>query len=311
MNERELPLNALRAFAIAAQSPSLEIAARKLGVTHGAVSKQIASLEAWLGQSLFGRQGRSLQLTPYGKILADKVTESIRQIGAACDYVRRDRSRKVISVEAPATFAMYFLLPRIKKFETQNPKLSVWIATRLTGQTPDFAQNDVVISRGQFPKVATRVGTAKFLFEEKLTPVSAYSLLKEAPIRKPADLRKHKPIASSSRPGEWEAWFERAGLGNPLIEGGHRFDHLNVALHAVRDGLGSTIAPRQLFGDMINQYHLRCPLPDIFYPGASYFAYSAFQPETAESQIFISWLQSECRTSDGDNIGSHIPLNAV
>ncbi|MCE4226235.1 LysR family transcriptional regulator [Methylobacterium sp. C25] len=304
MNERELPLNALRSFAVAAQSPSLEAAARRLGVTHGAVSKQIASLEAWLGQSLFARQGRTLQLTPYGKILADRVIESIRQMGAACDYVRRDRSRKVISVEAPATFAMYFLLPRIKKFEVQHPKLSVWIATRLTGQTPDFSQNDVVISRGQLSKGGTRVGSAKFLFEEKLTPVSANSLLKETPIRKPADLRKHKSIASSSRPGDWEAWFERAGLGSPLIEGGHRFDHLNVALHAVRDGLGSTIAPRQLFYDNINQYQLRCPLPDIFYPGESYFAYLAFKPETTESQAFISWLEDECRCAEGEQRGA-------
>ncbi len=75
MKERELPLTALRAFAIAAVSPNLATAAAQLGVTHGAISKQIIALEAWLGHSLFTRQGRSLRLTPYGQILADQVAD--------------------------------------------------------------------------------------------------------------------------------------------------------------------------------------------------------------------------------------------
>ena len=294
MYERELPLTALRAFAIAARSQNLATAARQLGVTHGAVSKQITTLEAWLGQSLFARQGRALHLTPYGNILADRVTESIRQMSAACEYVRRDRSRKVISVEAPATFAMYFLLPRIKEFEAQHASLSVWISTRLTGQTADLSRNDVVVSRGQLSKGSTRTGTARLLFEEKLTAVSASSLLREMPVKRPADIRRHKPIASSSRPGNWEAWFERAGLGNPFIEGGHRFDHLHVALHAVRDGLGSTIAPRQFFDGNSKQYRLRCPLPDVLIPGESYFVYPTLQPATTQVERFITWLQEQC-----------------
>lgn len=298
MNDRELPLTALRAFAIAARSQNLEAAARQLGVTHGAVSKQIAALEAWLGQNLFTRHGRALQLTPYGNILADEVAESIRQMGAACDYVRRDRSRRVISVEAPATFAMYFLLPRVKQFEAQHSNLSVWIATRLTGQSADLSRNDVVISRGPLPKGAARIGAARRLFEEKLTPVSASSLLREMPVKRPTDIRRHKPIASSSRPGDWEAWFERAGLGRPLIEGGHRFDHLHVALHAVRDGLGSTIAPQQFFDGTSRQYRLRCSLPDVYNPGETFFAHSTLQPASSQVEIFIAWLQEQCGAVD-------------
>jgi LysR family transcriptional regulator, glycine cleavage system transcriptional activator len=298
LKERDLPLTALRAFAIAARSQSLTTAAHQLGVTHGAVSKQIAALEAWLGQSLFTRQGRSLQLTPYGQILADSVTESIRQMSAVCDYVHRDRSRRVISVEAPATFAMYFLLPRLTAFEDTHPNLSVWIATRVTGQAEDFSNHDIIIARGQLVRRATRVAAAKLLFEEKLTPVSAISLLQAKPVRRPADIQGHKTLASSSRPGHWEAWFERAGLGAPFIEGGHRFDHLHVALHAVRDGLGSTIAPRQFFEGMPNQHQIRCPLPKIHYSGEAYFAYRAPHAEAAQVEVFLSWLEGQCRNSN-------------
>ena len=65
MKARELPLVALRAFAVAARAPSLTAAASELGVTHGAISKQINTLENWHGQQMFVREGRRLVLTPY------------------------------------------------------------------------------------------------------------------------------------------------------------------------------------------------------------------------------------------------------
>ena len=43
------PLNAVRSFEAAARRGSLTEAAEELGVTHGAVSRQVGLLEAWLG----------------------------------------------------------------------------------------------------------------------------------------------------------------------------------------------------------------------------------------------------------------------
>jgi hypothetical protein len=44
------PLNALRVFEVAARTGSYAEAAAELGLTHGAVSRQIAALEGWLAQ---------------------------------------------------------------------------------------------------------------------------------------------------------------------------------------------------------------------------------------------------------------------
>ena len=49
------PLNALRVFEVAARTSSYAAAASELGLTHGAVSRQIAILETWLGHRLFVR----------------------------------------------------------------------------------------------------------------------------------------------------------------------------------------------------------------------------------------------------------------
>jgi DNA-binding transcriptional LysR family regulator len=67
------PLNALRVFEVAARTGSYAEAATQLGVTHGAVSRQIAALESWLGQRLFTKKGRRMVATPMASIFAAEV----------------------------------------------------------------------------------------------------------------------------------------------------------------------------------------------------------------------------------------------
>ena len=63
ISRRNLPLNALRAFEVAARHCHLRRAAEELGVTHGAVSRQIRQLESLLSVQLFDRSGNRLALT--------------------------------------------------------------------------------------------------------------------------------------------------------------------------------------------------------------------------------------------------------
>lgn len=290
--ERELPLIALRAFAVAARAQSLSSAAKELGVTHGAVSKQIRSLENWLGQQVFTREGRGLTLTPYGKILAEQLGQSFKDMGAACEYVRRQRSKTVLAIEAPSTFAMYFLMPRLKRFEARHANLSVWISTRMTGETPDISANDLVITRGSAERIGSYLKDTTTLFAENLTPVSAEALLQRRPLKKPADILKHSLITSATRPGHWEAWLQEAGVRDYLLEGGHRFDHMFVAMHAVREGLGSIVAPKEFFVGL-SRWKLRCPFPDTVVKGEQYFAHSTSRADPRHVNRFVSWLKEE------------------
>lgn len=292
--ERELPLIALRAFAVAARTSSLNSAAEELGVTHGAVSKQVRSLESWLGQQVFSREGRGLTLTPYGKVLAEQLGQSFRDINSACEYVKRQRSKTVLAIEAPSTFAMYFLLPRLRRFEARHPNLSVWISTRMTGETPDVSANDIVITRGSAERIGSYLKDTTTLFEESLTPVTADILLQRRPVKKPIDILKHSLITSATRPGHWEAWLQEADVRDYLLEGGHRFDHMFVAMHAVREGLGSIVAPKEFFPNHA-RWKLRCPFPDIVVRGEKYFAHSTSRADPRYVGRFVEWLKEEIR----------------
>ena len=74
------PLNAVRAFEAAARHVSFTKAAKELFVTHGAVSKQVATLETWLGTTLFNRAQSQLSLTDAGRTFLAAVTPALDRI---------------------------------------------------------------------------------------------------------------------------------------------------------------------------------------------------------------------------------------
>ena len=69
MSDRLPPLTALRAFEAAARHMSFAKAAEELSVTPAALSFQIKSLEEHLGQQVFHRLNRAVELTEAGRAL--------------------------------------------------------------------------------------------------------------------------------------------------------------------------------------------------------------------------------------------------
>jgi len=85
MSYRLPPLNGLRAFEAAARHLSFTRAADELGVTAGAVSQQVKSLEAALGITLFRRLPRSLILTDAGEAYLPPITAAFDLISRATE----------------------------------------------------------------------------------------------------------------------------------------------------------------------------------------------------------------------------------
>ena len=67
------PLNAIRAFEVASRHLNLSRAAEELGVTQGAISKQVIALEEFIGIQLFIRESNGLQLTAEGGNLKEAI----------------------------------------------------------------------------------------------------------------------------------------------------------------------------------------------------------------------------------------------
>jgi LysR family transcriptional regulator, glycine cleavage system transcriptional activator len=85
MSYRLPPLNGLRCFEAAARHLSFRRAADELGVTPGAVSQQVKSLERALGIMLFRRLPRSLILTDQGEAYLPAITSAFDLISKATE----------------------------------------------------------------------------------------------------------------------------------------------------------------------------------------------------------------------------------
>ena len=80
------PLSHLESFVQSAQSGSFSAAARLMGLTPAAVSKNVARLEASLGVRLFQRSTRSLTLTEGGQRLLAQVGPPLTALADAVDH---------------------------------------------------------------------------------------------------------------------------------------------------------------------------------------------------------------------------------
>jgi len=89
-----VPLNALRAFEVAARHMSIRHAADELNITPSAVSHRLRQLEKALGCQLFQRKGSQLTLTAHGQMLAPALSAGFAQIIKAIGRLQCDVQAK-------------------------------------------------------------------------------------------------------------------------------------------------------------------------------------------------------------------------
>ncbi|MEQ1785254.1 MAG: LysR family transcriptional regulator, partial [Hyphomonadaceae bacterium] len=93
------PLNAVRAFEAASRHLNLSRAAEELGVTQGAISKQVIALEDFIGVQLFIREPGGLQLTSEGGNLKEAIEPAFTTLADAfARYSRRSPRSNIIRV---------------------------------------------------------------------------------------------------------------------------------------------------------------------------------------------------------------------
>lgn len=285
------PLNALRVFEVAARTGSYAAAAKELGLTHGAISRQVALLEAWLGQTLFRRDGRRMVATPIAAMFADEVAHAFERVSRAAEAFGRPTTRRILRVSAPTSFAMRWLIPRLEHFHADHPDVEVVVSTVSTMLDDLRGGFDVAIRRGVARNEAWAGYRAVPVLEDVDTLIISPSLLERRPIRCPADIEGHTLLATETRPGDWIDWLDAAGLSHMARHGRQLFDHFFVTRQAVEDGLGIGIGPLPMLSIDITAGKLAMPLPEIQVRRTGYVAVVPDHAERAPIlRDFVEWL---------------------
>jgi LysR family glycine cleavage system transcriptional activator len=288
------PLNALRIFEVAARTGSYAEAGAELGLTHGAVSRQIAALETWLGQRLFVRTGRRMSATPAARAFAAEISLSFDRIIAAAEACGYPSVRSVLRINAPTSLAMRWLIPRLEHFHADHPDVEVTVTTATTLRDELRGGFDVAIRRGSAERDSWPQYQAVPFLDEADTLIISPALFEAAPLLRPADIANHILLGSETRPGDWADWLERAGLPQLAEQRRRVFDHFFVTLQAVADGLGIGIGPLPVLQADLAAGRLLTPFPTIVVPRTGYVALIPLDANKSSALTkFIKWLVAE------------------
>ncbi len=119
------PLNHLESFVQSAEGGSFSAAARRLGLTPAAVSKNVARLEARLGVRLFQRSTRRLTLTEGGERFLQQVGGALATLQEAVAGIAKDDGQPAgtLKVSMGQAFGREHVLPLLADFLALYPDI--------------------------------------------------------------------------------------------------------------------------------------------------------------------------------------------
>lgn len=281
-----LPLNALRAFESSARHLSFTRAALELNVTQAAVSQQVRALEERLGTTLFKRLPRSLAMTDEGLALRPVLTDAFDRIEAVLKQFEGGHFHEVLTIGVVGTFALGWLMPRLKSFRDAHPFVELRLQTNnnlvdLATEGLDFA---IRFGDGTWPgSLATRLLDAPLAL--LCTPEIA------ARLSTPDDLAD-ETLLRSYRADDWINWFKAAGIAPRPIRG-PVFDSSRLMVEAAMQGAGIALAPALMFEREINTGRLVRPFDVQIHAGSYWLTSLKGKPMTPAMVLFSQWVLKE------------------
>jgi LysR family glycine cleavage system transcriptional activator len=289
------PLNALRAFEAAARHLSFTRAAAELSVTQAAISHQVHSLEELLGQPLFRRFNRRLELTEAGRGYYPAISEAFDTLDRATRSLRQRTSDR-LRITALQSFTGMWLLPRLPRFRALHPTIDVLISA--SDSLADLKHDDfdigVRFGRGNYPGLKTSL-----LMQDISYPLCSPQLLKGPNgLRSPQDLSRHTllhddPLGLGIIP-TWPIWFKTVGLKDFDASRGFSYSESSHALQAAIAGQGIVLGRWSLAHEPILSGQLVRPFgPGMLPLGAYYLAAAKHRWDEPRVQAFWKWMLDE------------------
>ncbi|WP_226648287.1 LysR family transcriptional regulator [Microbulbifer variabilis] len=294
-------LGNLTSFVRAAEALNFSEAARRLGVSAAAVSKNVARLESNLGTRLFHRSTRRLTLTEAGERFYAEVADSLDNIQAA--IARLDEVRQIpagrLRVSLSPSFGMTHVLPLLAEFKHRYPEV-----------VPDwhFENRRVdLIAEGFDAAISGAVElvpgvVARELFKLHLVAVASPAFLKVNPLPQvPHDLATLDGIVvRSTYSGRLRSWTLQHSDGTTCdvsLRPSVIMNDPEAICRCAVMGLGVTLAPMDCAYTWLQRGELVRLLPDWHVDlGAVVVYYSGQKLLPSKTRVFIDFLVEHFQT---------------
>jgi DNA-binding transcriptional LysR family regulator len=295
-------LRLIETFVRVADSGSFSAVAREERTTQSAISKQIQALEDQMGARLLARSTRRHALTEAGQLFYERCV----QILAALEEARLEVHRAeheiggMLRVSAPVAFGRLHIVPRLKAFYDNHPKLKVHLLLDDSFVDLVAAGIDVAFRVGDLKDsrlIARRIGTA----HRALLAAPGY-LAKHGEPRTLEDLRQHNCLVYTgvADPNEWR-FLDSEGQPHAVsVNGSFESNSSEAIRQAVVEGLGIVNAPLWIYGDALRAGAIRPVLTHYRAPALPFNV--VFQPSRRPSlkvKMFVDFF-AEAFSRDPD-----------
>ena len=299
------PLQTLGCFDAAARHESYTRAAQELSVTQSAVSRQIATLETFLGVVLFRRTRHGVALTAGGATYARQITQRLQAMERdTLDAMAHQGEGGSLALAAVPTFATRWLIPRLPDFARQQPDVVVHIETRTRPFLFADAEFDAALYAGTPAQVANWAGTrAVLLLHESVVPVCSPHLLTDHQIKgkavTPAAIARLPLLQQSTRADAWRQWFDAQRVDAPQARSGPRYELFSMLATAAAHGLGVALMPTMLIEDELARGDLVVACDKPLSGERNYYLVT---PEQENDRplltVFGAWLKGQAHDAD-------------
>lgn len=294
---RFLPsLSLLAAFEAAARTGSITAAARELDLTQSAVSRQIKALETQLGVELFLRERQTIRLTVAGDGYAREIREALRRISSVSLNLRANPDGGSLNLAILPTFGSRWLAPRLGKFLSANPGITINMVTRLS---PFDFRLDSIDAAIHFGDPVWPGAELDFLMRETTLPMCSPAFKATHKLDEPVDILDAPLLHLTTRPDAWERWLTARGVAFESVHG-MLFDQFATVAQAAIGGLGVALLPVFLFRGELDRGELVPAIGGEVESAERY--YLAFARERADYPplaAFRAWIVREAHDAAG------------
>ncbi len=285
---QSLPLNPLRAFAVASQHKTFTDAARYMGVSQVAISRQVTILEDFLDVKLFERGSRSVRLTDIGRAFSHDIVGLFDDLETATQRILGHESDNTVHLRIYPTLAHYWLMPRLPDFKARFPNYRVRLDTNV--RPLDF--------RGTHLDVAVQLGRGDWsdarslkLFDETVDVVCSPGYRDSAGgLASPGEINPADLLHARYRRREWEVWASAVGADINHREG-LEFDTSLLTYSACAAGMGLAIGQLDVLAPELESGRLICPFNQPVMTGAAFYVvWSTATSVNTKTRHFIDWM---------------------
>lgn len=289
-------MTALTVYRTVVELGSFAAAARQLGLSPAAISKNVSELEAHLSARLINRTTRRMSLTEAGTLYFDRVARILDDLGEADDTLRaiQNTPSGLLRVSAPMTVTLVGLSRAIPNFLDRYPDLSLDL--RLDDRRVNLIEEGFDIAlRGSDNLEDSGLIARKLMTMEHVLCAAPCYFERHGHPKRPSDLLQQTCVqfTLSDHAAEWS--FRKADRVEKVpIRSRYKVSSSLAVRDALRTGFGLSLIPRMYVADGLASGDLIATLED-WTPNETtlYAVYPSRRYVLSKVRVFLDFLIDE------------------